>query len=57
MFEFAFMPIALQCAKSQEVFNQFFNEKLIMKFIETFFLKRARITYAVPGQVMPNTAA
>jgi hypothetical protein len=37
MFEFAFMPIALQCAEDQELFNDLFNPVLIQTFIETFF--------------------
>jgi len=37
MFEFAFMPIALQCARDKSKFNEFFTEKLITLFLATFF--------------------
>ena len=44
MFEFAFMPITLQCANSKVMFDTIFNQKLIEKFIETFFSKERRGT-------------
>lgn len=42
MFEFAFMPIALQCVQSAAVFHEFFNEKLISLFLATFFAPSTR---------------
>jgi hypothetical protein len=36
-FEFAFMPIALQCYDNNELFKELFTSKLISQFIETFF--------------------
>lgn len=43
MFEFAFMPIALQCANDVTLFNQLFNSMIIPKFIDTFFGKKFSI--------------
>ena len=37
MFEFAFMPIALQCANDRAKFEEFFTPFLIKSFFETFF--------------------
>lgn len=39
MFEFAFMPIALECAKDAAVFRKYFSVDLIRRFFETFFSK------------------
>ena len=51
MFEFAFMPIILQCANNARKFHELFSKKLIAKFIETFFYIRQR------PQSFPNTEA
>lgn len=51
MFEFAFMPIALQCAHSKEVYNKFFTEKLISLFLTTFFAPMSPRFY---DQTMPS---
>jgi len=45
MFEFAFMPIILQCANNSRKFHELFNKKLIAKFIETFFFILQRPAY------------
>jgi len=42
MFEFAFMPIALQCANDREKFQEYFSDRLINKFVETFFSRKQR---------------
>ena len=39
MFEFAFMPIALQCAKDESLFKTYFTRELISRFFQTFFTK------------------
>lgn len=51
MFEFAFMPIILQCANNARKFHELFSKKMIAKFIETFFYIRQR------PQSFPNTEA
>jgi hypothetical protein len=53
MFEFAFMPIALQCANDKQRFRNIFtlnNNKLIIKFIETFFAKKRVDEHREGGQ-------
>jgi len=42
MFEFAFMPLALQCANDESKFHEFFTDKLISLFLSTFFSSPAR---------------
>lgn len=37
--EFAFMPIALQCAKDPIMFKTYFTRDLIARFFQTFFIK------------------
>lgn len=37
MFEFAFMPLALACAESQELFDDLFQRSTILLFLKTFF--------------------
>ena len=37
MFEFAFMPLALACADSQEKFDDLFPKSTIELFLRTFF--------------------
>lgn len=40
MFEFAFMPIALQCAQDANKYREYFTDSMIRLFISTFFATR-----------------
>jgi hypothetical protein len=53
MFEFAFMPIALQCANDGAKFREIFGEGMIRLFIGTFFATRR--DYNDHDQLVPDT--
>ena len=42
MFEFAFMPIALECANNRDKFERYFTRRLIVTFIDNFFNQRGK---------------
>lgn len=53
MFEFAFMPIALQCTNDAAKFREIFGEGMIRLFIATFFATRR--DYNDHDQLVPDT--
>lgn len=55
MFEFAFMPIALQCANDVTLFNQLFTSSLTFKFFDTFFGRKIMIDPNTQQQIVEKT--